>query len=204
VAISLCHFDDTKMSVELTPPLLLTAYASGCFPMADSRSGEILWYAPDPRAILPLDEFRVSRSLRRTVASGSFDVRFDTAFETVIRACADRPETWISGDIVRAFVELNRLGFAHSVEAWSDGQLVGGLYGVAIGGAFFGESMFHRKTNASKVVLVYLVEHLRARGFQLLDTQFATDHLERFGVREISREDYEIRLKHAIGLHVSW
>lgn len=192
------------MSTELTPELLLHAYASGCFPMADAHSDEISWYAPDPRAILPLDGLRVSRSLRRVMRSGVFDVRSNTAFGDVISACSDRPETWISDDIRTAYVGLHDFGFAHSVEAWSDDELVGGLYGVALGGAFFGESMFHRRANASKVALVYLVEHLRARGFQLLDTQFVTPHLERMGVREIPREDYEIILGRAISLDVSW
>ena len=192
------------MSPELTPELLLHAYAAGIFPMADPETGEIHWYAPDPRAILPLEGFKVSRSLRRTVRSGVFEIRTDASFESVVRACAERQDTWISEAIVSSYTSLNRLGFAHSVEAWCDGELAGGLYGVSIGGAFFGESMFHRKTNASKVALVYLVEHLRSRGFQLLDTQFATAHLERFGVEEISREEYESILQRAIRLPVTW
>lgn len=188
----------------LTPELVLRAYATGCFPMADDESDEVLWFAPDPRSIIPLDRFRVPRSLRRTIRSAAFDVRMDTAFEVVIRSCADRPRTWISEEILETFVELHRRGFAHSVETWRDGRLAGGLYGVALGGAFFGESMFHRTADASKVALVFLVNWLRGRGFELLDTQFTTPHLQRFGAVEIPREEYESRLMHAIRLDVSW
>lgn len=196
--------DDTKMSIELTPELLLSAYAGGCFPMADEETGQVYWYAPDPRAVMPLDAFRVSRSLRRTVRSGKFDTRTDTAFADVIARCAARRETWISDEIRAAYERLHALGFAHSVEAWRDGKLVGGLYGVSLGGAFFGESMFHSETDASKVALVHLVRHLRERGYVLLDTQFTTPHLERFGVEEIAREEYERMLADAIRRNVSW
>lgn len=190
--------------MDLSPELLLRAYAMGCFPMAEPDTDEVFWYAPDPRAILPLDRFKVSRSLRRTVERGDFEVRSNEAFEEVIEACANRADTWISDEIRAAYVALHHAGFAHSVEAWADGALCGGLYGVAIGGAFFGESMFHRKTDASKVALVYLVERLREGGFVLLDTQFTTTHLARFGVEEIPREEYEILLARAIRLPVSW
>jgi leucyl/phenylalanyl-tRNA--protein transferase len=182
----------------LTPDLLVRAYCAGFFPMADSRHGRIRWYSPDPRAVIPLETFHVPRSLRRTLRRGLFEVRVNGAFAAVIRACAERPETWISDEIVRAYEDLHALGLAHSVETWREGRLVGGLYGVALGGAFFGESMFSRETDASKVALVALVERLRARGFVLLDTQFLTPHLARFGAVEIPRADYLRRLEAAL------
>ena len=188
------------MHERLTPELLVRAYRTGVFPMAERRDGPIFWYAPDPRAAIPLDEFHVPRSLRRTIARGTFEVRVNTAFPAVIRACAARAETWISDEIEGAYTELHRLGFAHSVESWRDGELAGGLYGVALGGAFFGESMFSRATDASKVALVALVERLRARGFTLLDVQFLTPHLARFGAVEIPRREYEHRLTVALRL----
>jgi leucyl/phenylalanyl-tRNA--protein transferase len=188
------------MRDRLTPQLLVRAYASGVFPMADGRGGRIHWYAPDPRAIIPLDAFHVPRSLRQTIAKGVFAVTADADFPRVIRACAEREETWISGEIIRAYTELHRLGLAHSVEAWRDGRLAGGLYGVSLGGAFFGESMFSRETDASKVALVALVERLRERGFLLLDTQYLTPHLARFGAVEIPRREYERRLAAALAL----
>ena len=166
--------------------------------MADSRDGRIRWYAPGPRAVIPLDAFHVPRSLRQTVRKSVFEVTVNADFPGVIRACAEREETWISAEIERAYTELHRLGLAHSVEAWRAGQLAGGLYGVALGGAFFGESMFSRETDASKVALVALVERLRARGFVLLDTQFLTPHLARFGAVEIPRAEYERRLAEAL------
>lgn len=172
--------------------------------MADEATGRIYWYAPDPRAVIPLKTFRVTRSLRRTVRSGRFEVQKDTAFSDVILECAARSETWISDEIREAYERLHRLGFAHSVETWRKGTLVGGLYGVSLGGAFFGESMFHRETDASKVALVHLVEHMKDRGYVLLDTQFMTPHLERFGAEEIAREDYERILADAIQRNVSW
>jgi leucyl/phenylalanyl-tRNA---protein transferase len=184
----------------LTVELLVRAYASGVFPMADSRTGPIHWYAPDPRAVIPLDSFHVPRSLRQTVRRGAFEVRLNEDFEGVMRACAERPDTWISEEIVAAYCQLHALGFAHSVETWRDGRPAGGLYGVALGGAFFGESMFSRETDASKVALVALVERLRDRGFVLLDTQFVTPHLARFGAVEIARAEYERRLARAIRL----
>ena len=168
--------------------------------MADD-DGELLWFAPDPRCILELDSFRVSRSLRTLTARGTFVARIDAAFEEVVAGCADRARgTWISAEVREAYVELHRLGFAHSVEAWREGRLSGGLYGVTLGGAFFGESMFHRETNASKFALVALVERLRARGFVLLDIQFMTEHLRQFGALEIPRRDYLRRLHRAIRL----
>jgi leucyl/phenylalanyl-tRNA--protein transferase len=195
--------------VTLSPDLLLHAYAIGAFPMADpDADGQIGWYAPDPRGVIPLDGFRVPRSLRRVVRQGRFEVRTDTAFEAVVRACAaparGRETTWISSDIVAAYTALHARGAAHSVECWRGGALVGGLYGVALGGAFFGESMFHRETDASKVALVHLVDRLRAGGFALLDTQWTTDHLARFGAVEIPREVYERRLARALRLPARW
>ena len=184
----------------LTPELLVRAYCAGIFPMGDSRRRQIRWYAPDPRAIFPLESFHVPRSLRRTIRRGTFEIRVNTAFGEVIRACAARRETWISAEIIRAYSELHALGLAHSVEAWHGGALAGGLYGVALGGAFFGESMFTRVRDASKVALAALVERLRDRGFVLLDTQFLTEHLARFGAVEIPRNEYLLLLHHALQL----
>jgi leucyl/phenylalanyl-tRNA--protein transferase len=181
----------------LTPEVLVSAYACGIFPM--DVEGEIRWFSPDPRAIIPLDTFHTSRSLKQTYRKGRFEIRIDTAFEPVMRACADREEgTWISEEIVGAYVRLHELGLGHSVEAWREGELAGGLYGVALGRAFFGESMFSRQRDASKVALVALVERLRDRGFTLLDVQFMTEHLARFGAVEIPREEYLGRLQAAL------
>lgn len=182
----------------LDPEFLLNAYRQGFFPMADSRQGEIHWYSPDPRAILKLDNLKVSRTLRRTIRNGIFDTRVNTSFEAVIASCSERHETWISGTIIKSYLNLHTLGFAHSVETWSEGTLAGGLYGVAIGAAFFGESMFSRKKDASKVALVSLVERLRERGFELLDTQFLTPHLATLGATEIPRSEYLWRLQKAV------
>lgn len=184
----------------LDPDLLLRAYAVGWFPMGTGRRGRIEWFSPDPRGILPIDTFHASARLSRVVRQGRFDVRIDTAFELVMRACAEREETWITDDIIASYVALHRSGFGHSVEVWQADQLVGGLYGVAIGGAFFGESMFHTVTDASKVALVALVERLRARGYVLLDTQWVTPHLAQFGGIEIRRDDYLERLASALPL----
>jgi leucyl/phenylalanyl-tRNA--protein transferase len=187
--------------MKLSPHLLLNAYSQGIFPMAD-EDGTIYWYDPDPRAIIPLDNFHVPRSLARTIRRGQFEVRVDTAFRAVMEACAEpasgREITWISQEFIRTYSELHALGFAHSVEYWRAGELVGGLYGVSLGGLFAGESMFSRATDASKVALVYLVERLRRGGFVLLDTQFMTDHLRRFGAVEIPRAEYQARLTHAL------
>lgn len=169
--------------------------------MADD-DGTIYWYDPDPRAVIPLDSFHVPRSLARTIRRGRFEVRVDTAFRTVMEACAEpgpgRDVTWISQEFITVYGELHALGFAHSVETWQEGKLVGGLYGVSLGGLFAGESMFSRATDASKVALVYLVERLRRGGFVLLDTQFMTNHLQRFGAIEISRAEYQARLTQAL------
>ncbi len=163
------------------------------------EGGEIGWFSPDPRAIIPLDErFHVPHGLRRTLKKGRFELRVNTAFAEVMQGCARRPETWINQEILASYTELHRLGHAHSVEAWLEGRLVGGLYGVAQGGAFFGESMFHEVTDASKVALHGLVERLRARGFTLLDTQWTTEHLITFGAYEIPRGKYLTLLRTAL------
>jgi leucyl/phenylalanyl-tRNA---protein transferase len=183
--------------------LLLAAYASGWFPMADER-GAVAWYSPDPRAIIPLDTFHVPSRLQRIARQRDFRIEIDTAFAQVIRACAaadrgrDGPGTWIGDEIVESYCALHEAGYAHSVETWAGSRLVGGLYGVALGGAFFGESMFHLAPNASKVALVALVDRLRARGFTLLDTQWMTDHLRRFGTIEITRKEYLRRLEASV------
>jgi leucyl/phenylalanyl-tRNA--protein transferase len=169
--------------------------------MADERSDEILWFRPDPRAVIPLDGFHISRSLARTIDRPAFEIRVDTDFEGVMRGCADRPEgTWISERFVEVYGALHRAGQAHSVEAWRDGRLVGGTYGLALGGAFMAESMFHRETDASKVALAALVARLRERGFTVLDVQYVTPHLESLGAVEITRREYELRLERALGL----
>ena len=192
--------------------LLLRAYARGIFPMADPRTGAIDWYSPDPRAVIPLDTFHVPKSVARVAKSGAFELRSDSDFESVIRACSEsrpgRKESWLDERLIGAYLELHRAGFAHSVEAWRDGVLVGGLYGVHIGAAFFGESMFSRPESggrdSSKVCLVELVDRLRAGRFQLLDTQFVTPHLARFGCVEISRGEYLERLEEALERRGRW
>ncbi len=183
----------------IEPELLLQGYRLGVFPMA-MADDTIEWFSPDPRAILPLDKFHVPHALRRTLKKEVFNVRVDQRFAEVIRACAKRKDTWINDEIIHGYERLHELGYAHSVETWSEGKLVGGLYGVAIGGAFFGESMFHRVTDASKVALVALVQRLRARKFVLLDTQWLTPHLAQFGVSEISRSHYLRLLGRAVEL----
>jgi leucyl/phenylalanyl-tRNA--protein transferase len=179
-------------------PQLLEAYATGFFPMSDG--GRIRWYSPNPRGILPLDRFHAPRRLARVVRGGRFEIRVDTAFRAVIEACAaDREEgSWISAEIVESYCALHQAGIAHSVEAWREGTLTGGLYGVALGGAFFGESMFHKVTDASKVALEALVARLRERGFALLDIQWVTPHLETFGAIEIPRRRYLMLLEEAL------
>jgi leucyl/phenylalanyl-tRNA---protein transferase len=192
----------------LTPELLLAAYSQGVFPMAD-ETGQIDWYEPMIRAIIPLDGFVTPRRLARTVRSGRFEVRFDSAFAEVMQACAapapGRESTWISAAMVEAYSELHRLGHAHSVECWREGRLVGGLYGVAIGGLFAGESMFHHERDASKVALVHLVARLRAGGFTLLDSQYIVgEHMLQFGTLEISRLEYRRRLRAALRVAASF
>lgn len=198
--------------IELTPELLIAAYFQAMFPMARSRhAAGVQWYSPDPRAILPLESLKIPRTLRQKVRQMVFDVRIDTAFEQVITACAQpreaERETWINDTIIAGYTRLYRLGIAHSVEAWRDDQLVGGLYGVALGSAFFGESMFHEPgvgTDASKVCLVHLVDHLRARDFDLLDIQTMSDHMRRLGAVEIPRSEYLGRLHQALEREARW
>ena len=191
--------------IEVTPELLLRAYAAGIFPMAEGRDAPTLyWIDPERRGILPLDGFHTPRRLRRTVRRRPFEIRCDTAFDAVIRACAEptpeRRDTWISPEIVRLYKALDAMGRVHTVECWQAGELVGGLYGVAIGGAFFGESMFSRVRDASKVALVHLVARLVHGGFQLLDTQFTTEHLQGFGAIEIPRSRYRQLLSRALAV----
>lgn len=193
----------------LTPEIVLRAYAEGLFPMAEGRGDpSLFWVSPERRGIFPLDGFYVPRRLRRTVRTDKFQVKADTAFGKVMRACAapaaGREDTWINDEIVRLYTALHASGYAHSVESWRDGHLVGGLYGVRLGAAFFGESMFSRETDASKVALVHLVARLKAGGFKLLDAQFLTEHLAQFGAVEISRAEYLRQLNRAISAPAYW
>jgi leucyl/phenylalanyl-tRNA---protein transferase len=191
---------DVKPNVPRELPLdaLRAAYRDGWFPMGERGSRRLEWFSPDPRGILPLDGLHVPARLRRTLRSHRFEIRVDTAFAAVMRACAERDDTWISDVILESYQALHRTGEAHSVECWREGRLAGGLYGVAQGGAFFGESMFHVETDASKVALVALVDRLNERGFQLLDLQWVTPHLAQFGAVEIRRRDYLRELTRAI------
>ena len=177
--------------------LLLQGYRLGVFPMA-MTDGTIEWFSPDPRAILPLEDFHVPHALRRLIRREIFEIKFDSCFGEVIRACSKRKDTWINQEIIKSYEALHALGYAHSVEAWRENKIAGGLYGVAIGGAFFGESMFHHVTDASKISLVALVERMRKRKFALLDTQWLTPHLQQFGGIEISRSHYLRLLRRAV------
>jgi leucyl/phenylalanyl-tRNA--protein transferase len=196
----------------ISPRMIVAAYMQGAFPMAPSRDADAVdWFAPDPRAILPLDQFHCPRSLARTIRQGIYTIRHDTAFEQVMRRCAeprrDTNETWINEPIVRSFTALHEAGIAHSIEAWRDGELVGGLYGVALGGTFFGESMFHdpdRGRDASKVCLAKTVEHLNARGYTLFDVQLPNPFLARFGVIEIRQQAFRKKLHHALQIDATW
>jgi leucyl/phenylalanyl-tRNA---protein transferase len=188
---------------QLSPQLLLSAYVQGVFPMAED-DGTVYWYDPDPRTILPLDGFHIPQRLARTVRQQRFELRTDTDFRGVMQACAERERTWISKELIEMYTTLHRAGFAHSVEAWRDGRLLGGLYGVAIRGLFAGESMFSREREASKVALVHLVERLRAGGYELLDVQFTNPHLLQFGVVEIPRDEYHERLERALMTDARW
>jgi len=188
----------------LTSADVESAYRAGIFPMADSDRGVITWHRPKRRAILPLDTFHASRSLRTLLKRHSFEITVDRVFADVVDACADRPSTWISGEFKTIYGELHAQDKAHSVEVWVDGELAGGLYGVHLGGAFFAESMFHRRTNMSKVALAELVSRLRAQGFALLEVQYLTEHLAQFGVIEIPDRKYQARLKEAVELSCSF
>ena len=187
----------------IAPDLLLRAYANGVFPMAENADDpEVFWVRPEMRGVIPLDAFHVPKSLKKTIQQNRFDIRFDTDFAGVIDGCAEarevRPTTWINRPIRDAYGELFARGHCHTVEAWRDGALVGGLYGVTLARAFFGESMFSRERDASKVCLVHLVERLKAHGFVLLDTQFTTEHLKRFGAIDVPRAKYETMLEEAL------
>jgi leucyl/phenylalanyl-tRNA--protein transferase len=187
---------------QISPEDLLNGYSNGIFPMADSHEGEIYWYSPDPRAIIPIDTYKPSKSLRPTLNQQVFEVSFNKNFEEVMKNCAlprfQGDETWISQDIIDSYHNLHILGFAHSVEVYQNNELVGGLYGVSLGSAFFGESMFHTKPNASKVAFHYLMENLRQRRFKLLDTQFINDNVKRFGAIEIPKRHFMKILKQSI------
>lgn len=193
----------------VTPQVMLRAYGAGIFPMAESADDpSLFWVEPELRGVIPLEGFHLPSRLARTVRSDRFEIRIDSEFEHVIAACAeakpDRPETWINGRIRDIFGELFRLGHVHTVECWRDHRLVGGLYGLALGGAFFGESMFHRETDASKVALVHLVARLRRGGFSLLDAQFQTGHLAQFGTMEVPRQAYQALLETALARPGDW
>ncbi len=190
---------------ELTPSLVLRAYAMGIFPMAESKDAEtVYWIDPDLRGIMPLEAFHVPRRLKRTIRQGRFEIRCDHDFDAVIDACAEtgtrRNDTWINPEVRRLFRALHAMGLVHTVECWREGRLVGGLYGLALGGAFFGESMFSRERDASKVALVHLAARLAHGGFTLLDSQFITEHLSQFGAIEIPREEYRDRLDEAVAV----
>ncbi len=188
---------------DITPDLLLRAYSIGLFPMAEAADDpELFWVEPELRGIIPLDDFHISKSLAKAIRKRPFDIRINTAFRQVMEKCAeaaeDRATTWINNTILTLYCELHALGHAHSVEAWEGDELVGGLYGVSLGAAFFGESMFSRRDNASKICLVHLVEHMKAKHFRLLDTQFTTDHLKTFGAIDVPKAQYELLLADAV------
>ena len=184
---------------DLTPQLLLNAYATGIFPMAESRDNpEIFWVDPRRRGILAMEQFHISRSLARRIRRGGYQVTLNAAFTEVVAACADRPDTWINDEISHLYNQLHQMGHAHSLEIWDDGDLTGGIYGVALGAAFFGESMFSRRTDASKLALAHLTRHLLDCGYELFDTQFITSHLASLGAQEISRARYRALLHEAL------
>jgi leucyl/phenylalanyl-tRNA--protein transferase len=187
----------------LTPELVLVAYQQGYFPMAEDN-GELYWHCPDPRAIVPLDGVKISRSLRKTLQQHVFTTRINTNFDYVIAQCANRLETWISDDIIDIYSRLHQMGYAHSVESWHGGEMVGGLYGVAIGGAFFGESMFSMMDNASKVAFVALTERLRERKFMLLDSQYINPHMQSLGAVDVPRAMFLSMLERALQLRRSF
>ena len=196
-------------AVELTPELILRAYQAGIFPMAeDATSDDLFWVSPQLRGIIPLDNFHISTSLRKTLKTHPYSVKVDTDFAATVEGCAtagtDRDSTWINPAIRKLYGALFDRGFVHTVEVWDGAEIVGGLYGVSIGAAFFGESMFHRRTDCSKIAMAHLLRRLKAGNYRLLDTQFITDHLRTFGGIEIPREDYELRLADALGHEADW
>lgn len=193
------------MADRLSPELLLAGYAQGIFPMAESREdNRLYWFDPKLRGIIPLESFHISRSLARVIRRETFTISTNEAFRAVVEGCADRPETWINGSLFSLYDALHAAGFAHSLEVWSGKDLVGGIFGITLGGAFFGESMFSRATNASKVALAYTVDRLRRGGFSLFDTQYLTPHLASLGGVEIPREDYHARLAEALQLNADF
>ncbi len=178
------------MDESLKPQNMLRFYANGAFPMADEVTGEINWYLPKIRTIIPLDNYNYPHSLRKFIDKSNFEIRFDTDFLSVVKGCADRNVTWISHELIEAYLRLEKLGHVHTVETWHDNKLVGGLYGISYNGAFFGESMFSKETQTSKIALINLIEHLNQQGFKLLDVQYMTDHLRMFGAIQITFEEY--------------
>jgi leucyl/phenylalanyl-tRNA--protein transferase len=199
----------SRRQIDITPDLMLRAYRAGLFPMAEGREmPRLYWLDPERRGVIPLEGFHLPRRLRRTVLSGPYTVTADAAFEAIIAGCASpapgREDTWINEEIEELFITLHHRGHAHSVETWLGDELVGGLYGVSLGGAFFGESMFSRARDASKVALVHLVARLKLGGYRLLDAQFQTEHLSQFGTQEIPRADYKRRLAHAVDAEATW
>ena len=181
----------------LNPVNMLRLYATGAFPMADELTGEINWYMPEIRTIIPLDGYNLPRSLKKDILKLNFEVRFDTDFVSVVKGCADREKTWISQELIGAYLRLEKIGHVHTVETWQDNRLVGGLYGITFKGAFFGESMFSKVSQASKIALVKLIEHLDEHEYVLLDVQYKTDHLKMFGAREITFKEYSHLLSKA-------
>lgn len=190
--------DVSEPKIKITPDLILNAYSQGYFPMAEPETGEINWYSPDPRGIFPIETYKPKKSFRNILNRNLFEIRYNTSFSEVMRGCADRSSTWISEEIIGWYVQLHLRGFAHSVEVFQNDELVGGLYGVSLRGAFFGESMFSRVTNASKVALHHLIGHLKKCGFILLDTQFMTEHLLFMGAKNIPRSEYLKLLESAL------
>jgi len=190
--------------MKITPELVLAAYAQGIFPMADSRTGTVDWYQPALRGILPLEKIHISKSLGQLIRAHRFEVTSDRDLPGVIEACSERKETWISHEIQEIYIELHRMGFAHSVETYLNDELVGGLYGIHIRGAFMAESMFHRVSNAGKISVVALSEHMKAKGFQLLDVQEVTPITKRFGGVEIPHETYLEKLRAALEVEIDW
>jgi leucyl/phenylalanyl-tRNA---protein transferase len=188
----------------IPPELLIQGYMRGYFPMADPDTGEIEWYTASPRAVLPLDPFHVPRRLARSLKKATYTYSRDRDFEAVIQACSDRESSWINDVMIRSYTHLHHLGFAHSVEVWRESELVGGLYGVHLGGAFFGESMFHRESGASKAALVHLAERLNAQGFRLLEIQMVTSLTEQFGPRLVPRREYLRLLQDALSVQCAW